>query len=65
MKITFLNNNLMSFEGIIIDETGFYKKSKLYKLELRGKVKIIEFTEEGIKGISKYDFILENIKKNY
>ena len=50
MKITFLNNNLILFKGIKIDETGLFEKGKLFEFPFKMEVKILDFTEEGIKG---------------
>ena len=50
MKITFLNNNLILIKGIKIDETGLFEKGKLFEYPFKMEVKILDFTEEGIKG---------------
>ncbi len=55
MKFTRLNNNLIKWEGNIIDETGFYKKGKFSEFHIKGELVILEITEEGMKGKLKID----------
>ena len=50
-----MDDDLIKVKEIEVDETGLFGKGKLVKLESRGEVKILEFTEEGIKGIIKID----------
>ena len=51
MKLNLSNNELILIEGIVIDETGFYKRGKFFDCPIKGELKIIELTEEGLKGI--------------
>ena len=51
MKLNLSNNELILIEGIVIDETGFYKRGKFFDFPIKGELKIIELTEEGLKGI--------------
>ena len=50
-----MDDDLIKVKEIAEDGTGLFGKGKLVKLESRGEVKILEFTEEGIKGIIKID----------
>ncbi len=51
MKLNLSNNELILIEGIVIDETGFYKRGKFFDFPIKSELKIIELTEEGLKGI--------------
>ena len=55
MKYIPLYNDLIKWEGNIINENEFYKKCKFFEFHIEGEFIILEFTEEGIKGKLKID----------
>jgi hypothetical protein len=59
MKLTILNDELILIEGIKIDETGLYKRGKFFEYSIKGELRILEITEEGLKGIIKLDSDVE------
>ena len=54
-NFNFIQNNLCLMDGIAIDETGFFGKGLLFKTKVKGELELLDFTEEGIKGILKFD----------
>ena len=59
MKLTILNDELILIEGIKIDETGFFRRGKFFEYSIKGELRILEITEEGVKGILKLDSDVE------
>ena len=55
-NLNFIQNNLCLMDGIAIDETGFFGKGLLFKTKVKGELELLDFTEEGIKGILKIDY---------